>query len=514
MATTKTPISDAIYYNHLQTIEKLKREYSQRGQITSQINAALEARAYEMTKELIERCFTYMRTNPNMPFFNLFTREGNSRNNMQSLTNGDPYAVGRGLALEFMERRPKNNKEALLRNAIEATNTKYGIGKACLGVQEVILTGDYNHFTRRVNERYPEINYRRDLQQAVAPTEMADIFLKSIINEHEIQRDTENVRNALQQRHPEITNVQVHQNATGLIRAEDPMWKFNKSKDVSIGKGLYASTDIGNVRPNQEDSVLIMYHPQNPDFKMLVVSDGMGGLDNGEVASSYVVECIQRWFNALPPQYFDKRNTEALKEGYEQAIKAISKSLHQRNQSSNVRGESGATFCGAIVTEKETIISNVGDSRAYTYSKGKLTQETQDDSFVFDMYLKRSEGKTEAEKAQIKEEIRFNPYSNVIKQAMGLKDEVEPKSTIIDNSSYDCLLLVSDGISDCLSDERIKAITKTTDRKVLARKLIEETKARDSVNKIGTGRIRAGKDNATVALYDKSEVKKEHKIER
>ena len=504
METTKNPISKAIYYNHLQTIEKLKREYSQRGQITPQINAALEARAYEMTKELIERCFTYMRTNPNMPFFNLFTREGNSRNNMQSLTNGDPYAVGRGLALEFMERRPKNNKEALLRNAIEATNTKYGIGKACLGVQEVILTGDYNHFTRRVNERYPEINYRRDLQQAVAPTEMADIFLKSIINEHEIQRNTENVRNALQQRHPEITNVQVHQNATGLIRAEDLYWKFNKSKDISIGKGLYASTDIGNVRKNQEDSVLIMYHPQNPDFKMLVVSDGMGGLDNGEMASSFVVEYIQKWFNTLPPQAFEKRYTTEVLKQYEAAVKAANKNLYRDLQSKGMAGKSGATFCGAIVTEKDTIISNVGDSRAYTYSKGKLTQQTQDDSFVFDMYLAQSEGKSESEKAQIKDQMRFHPDSNKINQGMGLEENVSPKSTLIPNSSYDCLLLVSDGISDCLSDERIKAITKTTDRKALARKLIEEAKARDSVNRDGR-RIRAGKDNATVALYDKDE---------
>ena len=537
MATTKTPISEAIYYNYLQTIEKLKHQYEAVGQVTPEVLQQIKLRAHTMNRELIEKIFTYTHTNPNDPFFNIFTREGNSRNNILNLVNGNPYAVSRGLTLEFMGRKPQNDKEATLRNAIEATNNNYDVDKACEGVRNVILKGEYGHFTRRVNGQGADINYREDLKRNVSPAEISDVFLNSIINEHEkgfqisdtlgkikdsvstgieaagnkvatgLEEFAEKLRKVVKQKHPEVDNVQVHQNSKSLIMATDPLWKFQRGVDVSLGKGLHASTDIGNVRQNQEDSVLIMYHPQNPDFKMLVVSDGMGGLDNGEVASSYVVECMQRWFNALPPQYFDKRNTQALKEGYEQAIKAVSKSLHQRNQSSNVRGESGATFCGAIVTEKETIISNVGDSRAYAYSKGKLTQQTKDDSMVFDMYLKDIEGKQidENEKMQLKDAIRFNPYSNIIKQAMGLEDDVTPRSTVIKNSSYDCLILVSDGVSDCLSDEQIKAITKDTPRDKLAQMLIQEAKARDSVSKDGTRRIRAGKDNATVALYDRNE---------
>lgn len=309
---------------------------------------------------------------------------------------------------------------------------------------------------------------------------------------------------AIQAKHPEVRNLQVHQGTSRMIVANDPNWQFRRGIDVSLGKGLYAASDIGNVRENQEDSVLIMYHPQNPAFKMLVVSDGMGGLANGEMASSFVVEKINQWFNSLSPQAFHRRNTEALRQHFESAIKEINKRLHTQIQNSG--GErAGATFCGAIVTEKETIISNVGDSRAYVYSGGKLEQITIDDNMLF---LMQKEGLLNIEK----DEIRFQQGSNAIFQAMGLETEVEPKSTVIANSSYDCLMLVSDGISDCLSDDQIKAITKRTPRDRLAQMLIQEAKARDSRSKDKDNKrvIRAGKDNASVALYDRNEMKREH----
>ena len=40
---------------------------------------------------------------------------------------------------------------------------------------------------------------------------------------------------------------------------------------------MMAVTDIGQIRENQEDSVLILYHPCNPRYKMMAVEDGMGG---------------------------------------------------------------------------------------------------------------------------------------------------------------------------------------------------------------------------------------------
>ncbi len=48
-------------------------------------------------------------------------------------------------------------------------------------------------------------------------------------------------------------------------------------RNYSVNNELFATTDIGMVRQNKADSVLILTHPSNPDYKMLVVADGVGG---------------------------------------------------------------------------------------------------------------------------------------------------------------------------------------------------------------------------------------------
>ena len=499
MKNVQSPLIDALRYNYAQTIEKMKREYEQHyGPVTEEVYRNIQSIAYNRNREALARCLTYEQHSPNDSMFTSFTREGNSRACILNLTNGDPETFKRRLLEEFVELQPINEKASILRNALEATMTNHSSEQAVNAVKLAMLRQNYDAFSRRRTEQGVEVNYRQDLKQNIGQEDFADILLATAISpkreriQDKVVGAIDRFKKLIKERHPEVRNVNVNPNVTrmAMARATDPNWHMSRHTDMSIGNGLYASADIGNVRQNQEDSVLILYHPQNPGFKMLVVSDGMGGMSSGEVASSYVVEEIAKWFNELPPQAFNQRNVEKLRMQYEEAIKKIDRKLNREV----MQERGGATFCGAIVTEKETIISNVGDSRAYAYSKGKLQQITKDDGLAYQMY---EAGLIE------KEDIRFHPRSNIINQAMGLEEPAEPRSTVIPNSSYDCLMLVSDGISDCLSDMQIKAITQATPRDKLAQMLIQEAKARDSVSKDGSRRIRAGKDNATVAIYDK-----------
>ena len=105
----------------------------------------------------------------------------------------------------------------------------------------------------------------------------------------------------------------------------------------------------------------------------------------------------------------------------------------------------GTTFCGAIVGKDKTLLANVGDSRAYIFKDGKLTQVTKDDSKVQVLY---DEGKISS-----KEEMRFNRDSNQINKVLGFPGYDEPTFTVLDNQEYDSLMIVSDGVSDYLSED-------------------------------------------------------------
>ena len=59
---------------------------------------------------------------------------------------------------------------------------------------------------------------------------------------------------------------------------------------------LDARTDMGLIRDNNEDAVLAVFHPKSKHLKMLIVADGMGGKEQGEFASNFVVEKMEKWF--------------------------------------------------------------------------------------------------------------------------------------------------------------------------------------------------------------------------
>ena len=158
----------------------------------------------------------------------------------------------------------------------------------------------------------------------------------------------------------------------------------------------------------------------------------------------------------------------------------------------------GTTLTCAIITLEETIIANIGDSRAYAIIKDKIVQLTKDDSLVWYYY---EQGKL------TKDEIRFSPFNSYIYKCIGHNYDVKPYIASIKNNYYTSLLLFTDGITDCLSDNKIKIIVNKTNNKSVAKKLIHEavySKKKD-ILKIGnyTNIIKKGKDNASVALYIK-----------
>lgn len=269
----------------------------------------------------------------------------------------------------------------------------------------------------------------------------------------------------------------------------------NQRNEYALDGTLYATQDIGKRRPNQEDSTVILTHPENPEFKFLAVSDGMGGVDKGEKASSYMIQSIATWFNSLPADAF--YYAENLQQSFNIRIAEISKEIYNQFNADYNRIVAGATFVGAIVTNDRTIVSTVGDSRAYTTDGQNLNLITRDESQVWPPV-----GPTPKEAL---DDLRFKKGGNVITRCIG-QPLNSIQSTVIRNEDYERLILFSDGVTDLLSTDRIRLLSLNSPPELLTKYLVDEAITYDAVRFKGAtedynGVVQAGKDNATAAAY-------------
>ena len=235
-----------------------------------------------------------------------------------------------------------------------------------------------------------------------------------------------------------------------------------------IRKGITTSfgsrTDIGNVREQNEDSLIV----QPPLF---VVADGMGGHAAGEVASEIAVNTISE----CAPRHAD---AEQLGSAVEQANRDIINAA--------IAGEGrqgmGTTCTAAVLEENRLVIAQVGDSRAYLLHSGQLIQITRDHSLMANMI----------EAGQITpEEARVHPNRSVITRALGNDPDTVADLYEINVEDGDRLLLCSDGLSSMLEDDEIQAVMN---------RIKEPQRCADTLVE---GAIAAGgHDNVTVIIAD------------
>lgn len=218
----------------------------------------------------------------------------------------------------------------------------------------------------------------------------------------------------------------------------------------------YGITDTGQRRKNNEDTFLIadLARLQDPpvreqvlaldaseDAILLAVSDGMGGAEAGEVASAMVVAALRR---ALAGR-------DAMG-GWDAAIRhAVERANAEVWQAAKAPGRHGmgATLTTVCIHGGQAHVAVVGDSRAYLLRNGVIRQMTKDQSFV--QFL--------VDTGALKpEEAEGYAMKNVVLQAMGQKPDVEVALGTLELRLGDRLLLCSDGLSNKISAEDMRAI--------------------------------------------------------
>jgi serine/threonine protein phosphatase PrpC len=214
-----------------------------------------------------------------------------------------------------------------------------------------------------------------------------------------------------------------------------------------------ALTDRGQKRPLNEDAV---FHQTGrthagQSIGLYMVCDGLGERKTGEVASRLAVETVAAELADLfspagtPPDNDHPRPTKAtLTQQIKAAVTKANMTIrHYAKRHRQAAGKLGTTITMALIYANRVHIANVGDSRAYVWRAGWLTQLSQDHSLAGAL----------ARWGEIDErQLRSHPQRKVLLQALGLRDQVKVELFDWTLEPGDKLLLCSDGLWNAFAD--------------------------------------------------------------
>lgn len=223
--------------------------------------------------------------------------------------------------------------------------------------------------------------------------------------------------------------------------SEDPQ-KVTEAKDLSEATLMkfYALSDKGQERKVNQDSC--GYFTADTGLSFFIVADGMGGHNAGEVASAIAVDTFINQAKSITDIEKFEQAPDFIKGVYRRANDII---LYKAAADSSRTGM-GTTAVSAVVSKDRIVIGNLGDSRAYIISDGKINQVTEDHSYV-EQLLKAGSIK--------EEEAKIHPRRNEITKALGIEFYFEPDIFELEYKEGDVLLLCSDGLDKMIDDEMI-----------------------------------------------------------
>jgi protein phosphatase len=239
----------------------------------------------------------------------------------------------------------------------------------------------------------------------------------------------------------------------------------------------FGQSDIGKVRESNQDSILISNESIGCLPNLYIVADGMGGHRAGNVASALSIASFEQYI--LNPEC---ANGELL-EDMVCALNYANYSVYEASRANEEYFNMGTTFVGCTIQDNCAYIAHVGDSRLYRISNGKITQITNDHSFIAEMLRA----------GRITPEEAINhPKRNSITRAIGTDRSVEVDGIICPLYPGDQVLMCSDGLYGMINDEDMLRIAMQADK-------TQEQKTRELVD---LANANGGNDNISVILIN------------
>ena len=208
----------------------------------------------------------------------------------------------------------------------------------------------------------------------------------------------------------------------------------------------------------------ILVQKINPETYLLLIADGMGGYEHGEIAAKMVAENILTYLSTV--SVIDEVQIQ-------KAINKANLAIKQFKKHNNTN--TGATVAGVVLESNKAICFWVGDVKIFHFSNNKLINESKSHTLINEVINNGS----------IKDPKQINKYKHVVTRSVQGKLERSQidyfKSSNVDKS--DMFIICSDGVHDLYDGIQIQQILNTSDS-------IEE-----SLNRIESRLLSESKDN-------------------
>jgi PPM family protein phosphatase len=214
--------------------------------------------------------------------------------------------------------------------------------------------------------------------------------------------------------------------------------------NLSQALEIASHTDPGMVRSHNEDSIASI-----AEKGLVVLADGMGGYNAGEVASGMATTVIstelrQMLEDKAPHEVDPKSGQKAALNMLQEQVTKANTSIYQASQSQPQYAGMGTTLVVALFYDNKVMVAHIGDSRMYRMRDDEFSQVTKDHSLL----------QEQMDAGMLtKEQAKHSANKNLVTRALGIDPTVEPEIHEYDTQPGDIYLLCSDGLSDMVSDE-------------------------------------------------------------
>ncbi len=234
---------------------------------------------------------------------------------------------------------------------------------------------------------------------------------------------------------------------------------------------IFADSHIGLRRSDNQDSYAYSVSADGSSA-MLMVADGIGGNESGDLASRFAAEAILRdYLN------FQTKKDVPVLDFLKETVTLTNSALQSLNRNFNVQHPMGTTVAMMVLTGQHVYLAHAGDSRIYRLRDGVLTPLTSDHTIVNEL-IRNGE--------LTPEEAKVHPYAHVICQAVGVQRTVCADYQELDHRPGDRYLVCSDGVLLHLPEQSIRNL------------LASAVSARDAVQNLVALTLRGGGgDNIT-----------------
>lgn len=240
-------------------------------------------------------------------------------------------------------------------------------------------------------------------------------------------------------------------------------------------------SDTGRVRAHNEDCVATA-----ADIGLVILADGMGGHQAGEVASGIATDLITHEIRIGIPKIFeattaDAGNTAPQTRLLRRAIERANSAIYEASSSQSHLAGMGTTVVALLFWLDKVSVAHVGDSRVYRWRGDTLERITKDHSLIQELM---DRGLCTLDQA------RISPNRHLVTRALGLDATVKVDVAEQQVAPNDVFLLCSDGLTDMVIDADILLVLKTLKGN------LEQTAA----HLIDIANDNGGRDNVSVIL--------------